>query len=511
MLTGRRPFNPESAFQLLEFQRAGVRVKPSDLRPSLPAAADAIILKALSFDPKERYESARDFGDLLSESLRRELDQFEQGAGAQKNDADREDETLSLEIGHVLCLELVEDSNPRTGRQTEIFKRLQQIVQSTKEFQRAQKSHELTHFSMDHSLVLMFFDGPESPVRCAIEISRALKGNAEMPVRMGVHSGPVYRVADIDTNLGVAGGGVDVAQCLADFGGRDQILLSARVAEDLRHVAHWSSNLHKLGASEDSRGAPVQAFNFYGDDFGNSKAPAKFQIARPSAQKQRVPLIAAVAVAILALAIGGIWYAARSRTPVVSLPRKAVTTAAVGPEQSLTYWLTVQEMRDNKPLGKPVDSAGDNVFRGGGWFQFNVHPIQSGALYLLNVGPGKNGSDEYHVLFPLSKGPLDPKVAADQTAQSQRNVFDENTGVEKLWMVWSTQPLADLDGIFEDAVRNSQGVITKAEQLADVEAYLKKYNSAPPEVVADKSTKRTQMKGKGEILVNRVELSHEAY
>jgi serine/threonine protein kinase len=510
MVTGRRPFNPESAFQLLEFQRAGVRVKPSDLRPSLPAAADSIILKALSFDPKERYESARDFGDLLSESLRRELDQFEQGSGAQP-DADREDETLSLEIGHVLCLELVGGSNLRTGRQSETFKRLQQIVQSTHEFQRARKNHELSNLFTDQSLVLMFFDSPESPVRCAMEISRALQNHADIAARMGVHSGPVYRAADIDTNRGVAGGGVDVAEWLMDVSGSNQILLSARVAEDLRYLAHWASYLHELGASEDRQGAPVQVFNFYSDEFGNSKAPAKFQLARPSEQKHRLPLRAAGLVTILALAIGGIWYAAKPKTPVVSQPQKAVTTATVGPEQSLTYWLTVQEMRHNQTLGKPVDSAGDNIFRGGGWYQFNVHPIQSGALYLLNVGPGKNGSDEYHVLFPLSKGRLDPKVAADQTAQSQRNIFDDNTGVEKLWIIWSTQPLPDLDGIFEDAVRNSGGVITKAEQLAQVDVYLKRYNSAPPEVVPDKSTKRTSLKGQGDILVNRVELSHEAY
>src|SRR5206468_3929475 len=140
---------------------------------------------------------------------------------------------------------------------------------------------------------------------------------------------------------------------------------------------------------------------FYGEDFGNPVAPAKFQRAKSAPIYKRVSIMAASALAILALIFAGIWYVVRSKTPPASQPSKPPAVAPVGPEQSLTYWLTVQEMLNNKPLGKPVDSAGDNTFRGGGKFRFNVRPIQSGALYLLNVGPGKNGSDEYHILFPL--------------------------------------------------------------------------------------------------------------
>ena len=282
-----------------------------------------------------------------------------------------------------------------------------------------------------------------------------------------------------------------------ECGDSGHILLTKRVADDLKQLAQWSGYLHDLGDQETMPGVPVHVYNLYGDDFGNPALPAQFQIASPIYKK--MPLIAAAALTILALAVGGIWYAARSKTPVVNQPTKPVTTAAVGPEQSLTYWLTVQEMLNNKPLGKPVDSAGDNVFRGGSWFQFNVRPIQSGALYLLDAGPGKNGSDEYHILFPLSKDRLDPKLAADQTGQSFWNQFDENTGVEKLWIIWSTQPLPDLDRIFEDAVRNTKGVITKADHIAEVDIYLKKYTSAPPELVPDKLTKRTSLKGKGDI------------
>ncbi|HEY0545774.1 MAG TPA: serine/threonine-protein kinase [Pyrinomonadaceae bacterium] len=69
MLTGRRPFNPDSAFQLLEMQRTGWRVRPSDLRPSLSEQAERVLLKALAFNPQERYQRARDFGDELAKAL----------------------------------------------------------------------------------------------------------------------------------------------------------------------------------------------------------------------------------------------------------------------------------------------------------------------------------------------------------------------------------------------------------------------------------------------------------
>src|SRR5258706_7567641 len=75
--TGRKPFNPETGFELLEMQRAGVRVKPSDLRPSLPEDAGQMILRALSFDPKDRFQNARELGDALARELAEETAAFD--------------------------------------------------------------------------------------------------------------------------------------------------------------------------------------------------------------------------------------------------------------------------------------------------------------------------------------------------------------------------------------------------------------------------------------------------
>ena len=188
--------------------------------------------------------------------------------------------------------------------------------------------------------------------------------------------------------------------------------------------------------------------------------------------------------------------------------------APVGPEQSLTYSLTVQKIRNKKPDGDPFNSSGQEIF-GNGWkFRLNIQPSQEGALYLLSVGPGKNGSPEYNILFPSPKqSRLDPKLVANQTTQSSWFQFVEQAGVERLWIIWASQAVAELDAIFGRAADNKRepGVIADPDQIAQIEVYLKRYQSERPEVIADKSKEVTFVRGRGDVLVNLVELSHKAY
>jgi hypothetical protein len=181
-------------------------------------------------------------------------------------------------------------------------------------------------------------------------------------------------------------------------------------------------------------------------------------------------------------------------------------------------------MRNKKPEGEPIESAGDNIF-GNGWrFRFNLRPAQSGALYLLNLGPGTQGMEEYNILFPIPQDGqplpldkvLDAKLAAGQTVQLPRTEwyrFVDKTGAEKIWLIWSAVPVAALNTIFEEAARNKDapGVITNPEHIAQIQTLLKKYGEAPAESRTDKTTKLTLVKGRGEVLVNLIQLSHEAY
>src|ERR1700752_427788 len=506
MLTGRRLQNPESAFQMLELQRSGVRLKPSDLRPGIPAAAESILLKGLSFEPEQRYERAREFADLLASALVGDDEETKISTQIRNKSIDK---NPSLETAHVLFVDIVSYSLMLIDEQTGQLKELQDFVSATAECKRANAAGELISLPTGDGMALVFFEDPEAPVRCAVELSRALKKDSEIRLRMGIHSGLVYRMADIKNNMNVAGGGINIAQRVMDCGDGGHILLSNRVAEDLGQLARWSTYLHDLGEAEVKHGALVHVYNFHGDDFGNPQIPAKLQ--KKDTGKYPYLKIGVVSIlAVVSLIAGLLWI--NSRRPIPTPPTETTKpeTAATVPERSLTYWLTVQRMLNKKPLGEPYQSAGDVSF-GNGWkFQFNVRPSEAGALYLLAVGPGKKRTDEYNVLFPL---PIATKananLTANQTYQSDWLVFVEQKGVERFWIIWSTHQIPELDAIFEHAATATRGEIVDDKEIARVESYLKNSSPADLQVIPDKASKLTSIKGRGEILVNLIELSHD--
>lgn len=510
MLTGRRPTNPESAYQLLDMQRAGVRIKPVDLRPGLPELAQAIILKGLSFDPKARHQRARDFADLLSNALVGDTQTGLQAAA--DGTPTRRDPELTAqppETAHVLVLGLVGYSTMLIDEQSACLQKLQAIVGKTDDFGRAERTRQLVRLPTGGGIALVFFGDPEAPVRCALEIGGALKECPEIKLRMGIHSGLVYRTSDINTNMNVAGGGINIAQRVMDCGDADHILVSKRVADDLGELARWSTQLHDVGEAEVKDGVRVHLFNLYTNELGNPEIPAKL---RPAPSKSVSKRTMAIAAAVIVAALLGTF------ALFVLKPRLLtglwVTPPVVAPpvrEQSVVYWLTVQKMAKDKPSGEPFNSAGQEIF-GNGWrFRFNLQPIQNGALYLLNEGSGADNKPEFNVLFPRPKDNNGvPGLAANQKLDAGWFYFVDKTGVEKLWVIWSAESVSDLDEIFRDAV-NHGGVITDAAQIETVQNYLNYYVSQPPEVIPYKAQKRTLVRGKGDVVVNLIELSHEAY
>jgi len=165
-----------------------------------------------------------------------------------------------------------------------------------------------------------------------------------------------------------------------------------------------------------------------------------------------------------------------------------------------------------------MESVGNIIF-GNGWrFRFNLKPSQPGALYLLNAGPGKTGALEYNILFPLpqrnghtwQEQSLDARLAADQTMQSDWYRFVDQQGVEKLWIIWSAQPIPELDEVFRQAAANKQnpGVVADPLQIALIETYLKQYDRERPEKVDELSKNLTSVKGWGNVVVSLVELRH---
>src|SRR6476659_4538938 len=189
---------------------------------------------------------------------------------------------LELEIAHVLLIDVVGYTKLLVNEQIELLQELNQIVRSTECFRAAEASGKLNRVPTGDGMALFFFNSPEEPVRCALEISKALQDHLHIQVRMGVHSGPVNRVTDVNDKTNFAGSGINVAQRVLDCGDAGHILLSAHVAEDLSHYRHWQPHLHDLGECEVKHGLRLHLFNLYKDGLGNLQVPEKLK-----AQKKR--------------------------------------------------------------------------------------------------------------------------------------------------------------------------------------------------------------------------------
>src|SRR5438477_6527295 len=182
---------------------------------------------------------------------------------------------LQLEIAHILLIDAVGYSKLLVNEQIELLQELNRIVRSTECFRAAERSDKLTRVATGDGMALLFFRSPEEPAQCALEVSQALKGYRHLKLRMGVHSGPVNRVTDVNDRTNIAGAGINIAQRVMDCGDAGHILLSAHIAEDLVHYRHWQPYLHDIGECEVKHGRRLHLFNLYKDNLGNRQVPQK--------------------------------------------------------------------------------------------------------------------------------------------------------------------------------------------------------------------------------------------
>jgi class 3 adenylate cyclase len=145
---------------------------------------------------------------------------------------------IELEIVHVLCTDIIDYSKLLTNEQRAVINRLNRIVRESTAFQRAEAAGRLIKIPTGDGMMFVFYKSPEQPVECALEINRAPKADSQLRVRMGVHSGPISAVTDLDNRTNVAGVGINIAQRVMDCGDGGHILLSKRVAEDLEQYGH---------------------------------------------------------------------------------------------------------------------------------------------------------------------------------------------------------------------------------------------------------------------------------
>jgi TolB-like protein/Flp pilus assembly protein TadD len=190
-----------------------------------------------------------------------------------------------LEIGHVLAIDIVGYSKLLIHEQSELQQRLNEIVRSTEQFRAADAQGKLIRLPTGDGMALVFFGDPKAPIECASEISAALKNYLHIQLRMGIHSGPVNEVLDVNERTNVAGAGIDIAQRVMDCGDAGHILLSKRVADDLAPYARWNAHLHELGECEVKHGRKISLVNFYTDALGNPSVPQKFKQTNARADK----------------------------------------------------------------------------------------------------------------------------------------------------------------------------------------------------------------------------------
>jgi len=252
-----------------------------------------------------------------------------------------------LEIAHVLFIDVVGYSKLLVNEQREVVQELNQVVRRTPQFRKSEAAGKLIRIPVGDGMALVFFQTPEEPVQCAMEMARALKAHPRLRLRMGVHSGPVDQVKDVNDRINVAGTGINIARRVMDCGDAGHILLSKRVADDLAQDSLWQPHLHELGEIEVKHGTKLGIVNLYTEDLGNPQAPgnlktvgAAVSAAAEGPPKGPIPkwvLIGALVLIIIAIAFGSflLWQRGKPKTSAAAsaFPEKSI---AVLPFENLS-------------------------------------------------------------------------------------------------------------------------------------------------------------------------------
>src|SRR5262245_10152823 len=256
---------------------------------------------------------------------------------------------IELEIAHVLFIDIVGYSTLSINDQHAAVKELNQIVRASEQSQRAEAASRLLKIPSGDGMALVFYTSPEAPVQCAVEISRAVKEHPRLRLRMGIHSGPVSGVIDVNERASLAGAGINTAQRVMDCGDAGHILLSKHVAEDLEEYEQWRPRLHDLGSCEVKHGVRIGIANLYDSEVGNPQLPKKLQAVKKHRARVRW---AEMVVALLVLAaIGG---------TLIFLLRRPMASALLIAEKSIAV-LPFENLSDEKANAYFADGIQDEI------------------------------------------------------------------------------------------------------------------------------------------------------
>jgi TolB-like protein/class 3 adenylate cyclase/Flp pilus assembly protein TadD len=256
---------------------------------------------------------------------------------------------IQLEIAHVLFIDIVGYSKLSINDQRAAIDELTQAVRTSEQFQNAEAAARLIKIPTGDGMALVFYQSPEEPVKCALEISRALKEHSRLQLRMGVHSGPVSGVIDVNDHANLAGAGLNMAQRVMACGDAGHILLSRHVAEDLEGYEQWRPLLHDLGFCEVKHGVKLQVVNLCTDEAGNRALPGKLLAQRQGVARTRWILLAASLVLLAAVVAA-----------FVTVSRRAARSSSAIPEKSIAV-LPLENLSEEKENAFFADGIQDDV------------------------------------------------------------------------------------------------------------------------------------------------------
>ena len=231
---------------------------------------------------------------------------------------------IQLEIAHVLFIDIVGYSKLSINEQRAAVAELNEVVRVSKQFQEAEAASRLIKIPTGDGMALVFYTSPEAPAQCAIEISRALKEHPRLRLRMGVHSGPVSGVIDVNGHANLAGAGLNMAQRVMDCGDAGHILLSKHVAEDLEEYEQWRPLLHDLGECEMKHGVRLSVVNLYDDQVGNPKLPRRFETVQKRRTRLRWAAVTAALLTLAAIVAGNSMFSRYRVRSTLTTPEKSI-------------------------------------------------------------------------------------------------------------------------------------------------------------------------------------------
>jgi len=345
---------------------------------------------------------------------------------------DVENKKSGLEIGHVLFLDIVGYSKLLNEEQKERLNQLTEIVLATTPVREA-TDEQLVRLPTGDGMALVFHHSAEEPARCALEIAEALQKHPELPVRMGIHSGPVDKVTDVSGRTNIAGAGINMAQRVMDCGDAGHILLSQHVADDLIHSRQWAPRLRDLGECEVKHGVRLHLVNLYAEPLGNAAVPQKFQQAKlkPAAEKPARRSVGWVAALVLVaiLAAGAAYYFTAHRSKGAAIPEKSIavlpmvnSTGDAANEyfsdgMSEEFISSLSRLQDLKVVGRTSS------------FQFKGKTDDSksigeklGVFYLLE-GSVRKSADRVRIAVALIKSGDGANVWSDTYDRELKDVF----------------------------------------------------------------------------------------